>query len=73
MFVLLFVGLGLGVVRNCSSFYLCLSMLISTNRFDILLADYSRSPKIYIKMPYPIMINLNLHLDGKVCLSLLGT
>ena len=44
-------------------------------RFDILLSvDYPRSPpKIYIKLPYPIMININLHLDGKVCLSLLGT
>jgi ubiquitin-protein ligase len=51
------------------------SMLASTNRFDILLpADYPRSPpKIYIKLPYPIMINLNLHPDRKVCLSLLGT
>ena len=50
-------------------------MLTPTNRFDILLpADYPRSPpKIYIKLPYPIMINLNLHPDGKVCLSLLGT
>lgn len=45
------------------------------HRFDILLpADYPRSPpKIYIKLPYPIMININLHPDGKVCLSLLGT
>jgi hypothetical protein len=30
-------------------------------------------PKIYIKLLYPIMINLNLHPDGKVYLSLLGT
>jgi hypothetical protein len=44
-------------------------------RFDILLpVDYPRSPpKIYVRLPYPIMININLHPDGKVCLSLLGT
>ena len=47
----------------------------SRTKFDILLpADYPRSPpKIYIKLPHPIMININLHPDGKVCLSLLGT
>ena len=44
-------------------------------RFDILLpADYPRSPpRIYVKLPYSIMVNINLHPDGKVCLSLLGT
>ena len=47
----------------------------SRTRFDVLLpADYPRSPpKIYIKLPHPILININLHPDGKVCLSLLGT
>jgi hypothetical protein len=50
-------------------------MLASTSGFDILLpADYPRPPpKIYIKLPYPIMINLNLRPDRKVRLSPLGT
>jgi hypothetical protein len=51
------------------------SMLASTSGFDILPpADYPRSPpKSYIKLPYPIVINLDLHPDRKVRLPPLGT